>query len=234
MIPDERYCVYRHVNKTNGKQYIGLTRQLPEQRWGKNGSNYKNKCPHFWAAIQKYGWDNFDHEVVADNLTKDDACQLEKDLIRMYNTQSREHGYNTLEGGTAPSLPEDVRRKIATGLQNNQNGKGHPCSDEKKRKISEAQKGRRLTDEHKRKLSIAKRGKHHASPTEETKKKISDSHAKTPIYCVETDTVYPSIQQCARALGLWATLICKCCKGKLKSTGGYHFRYYKDDDAINA
>lgn len=98
----------------------------------------------------------------------------------------------------------------------------------KKHKISKAQKGRKLTEEHKMKLSKAKAGKTHASPSEETKKKISDSHDKKPIYCIETNTVYPSVQECARQLKLYATNICKCCKGKIKSTGGYHLQYYNN------
>ena len=40
-------------------------------------------------------------------------------------------------------------------MRGNQNGLGHPCSEEKKKKISEAQKGRKFTEEHKQKLSEA-------------------------------------------------------------------------------
>lgn len=46
------YYVYRHVNKTNNKQYIGITKQLPEHRWGVDGVNYKSS-PYFYNAIQK-------------------------------------------------------------------------------------------------------------------------------------------------------------------------------------
>lgn len=47
----------------------------------------------------------------------------------------------------------------------------------------------------------------------------------TPIICVETGTDFRSISEAARALRLEATNICKVCKGQLKTTGGYHFRY---------
>ena len=66
------YSVYKHVNKTNGKVYVGITKQKPEQRWGYNGVNYKNS-PRFWSAIQHYGWDNFEHIIIQDQLTHDEA-----------------------------------------------------------------------------------------------------------------------------------------------------------------
>ena len=219
------YTVYQHRNKINGKRYIGITKQHPESRWGTDGANYKSS-PYFWGAIQKYGWDNFDHEVLHDELSREEACAEEVELIARFHTQDKEFGYNILEGGSAPSIPKEVREIMSIKMMGNKNGYGHRCSEEKKKKISEAQKGRKLTEEHKVKLSLAKKGRSHTPPSYETRKKISDAHEKTPVYGEETDTVYESIQACARSLGLYATLVCKCCKGKLKSTGGYHLRYY--------
>ena len=66
----DKYTVYVHINKINHKKYIGITKQKPEDRWGKNGENYK-ESPHFYAAIQKYGWDNFEHIILKENLTKE-------------------------------------------------------------------------------------------------------------------------------------------------------------------
>lgn len=61
------YCIYRHTNKVNGKVYIGLTKQKPERRWQK-GHGYIGTL--FGNAIGKYGWDNFEHEIVAEGLTR--------------------------------------------------------------------------------------------------------------------------------------------------------------------
>lgn len=223
------YNVYTHINTINGKRYIGLTKQKPENRWGRNGINYRNKCPHFWNAIQKYGWDSFEHKVLATNLSREEACQLEERLIAEYKTQDRKYGYNTLSGGTAPKLPAEVRQKMSVAMMGNKNGLGHPCSEEKKKKISQANKGKKFSEERKANISKAKAGKSHKSPTEETRKKISDAHQKLPVYCEETRIVYSSIQECARQLALYPTNVCKCCKGKIKSTGGYHLNYYIQD-----
>lgn len=223
------YTVYRHINIINNKQYIGITKQNPpSNRWGNNGVNYKD-CPHFWSAIQKYGWDNFKHEILYTNLSKEQACNLEKELIKQYQTQNREYGYNTLEGGDCPQITQEVRKKMSKSMMGNQNGLGKPCSEEKKKKISDAQKGRSFTEEHKMAISKAKKGKSHKPLNAESRKKIADAHKKNPVYCKETNIIYESVQECARQLNLWATLVCKVCKGKLKSTGGYHLSYYSDN-----
>lgn len=63
------YTVYQHKNKINGKIYIGITKQSPEKRWGINGCNYKTS-PHFYSAIKKYGWGNFEHNILFVGLTR--------------------------------------------------------------------------------------------------------------------------------------------------------------------
>lgn len=225
------YTVYQHKNKINGKMYFGITSRNPNERWGSNGGNYKS-TPHFYSAIQKYGWDNFEHNILYENITKEEACNIEKMLIEKYNTQNREFGYNILEGGQASQLPKEVREKMSKAMMGNQNGLGHPCTEEKKKKISAAQKGRKFSEEHKAKLSEAAK-KRHVPCSEEKKKMLSQSYPyKRKVYCDETDIVYPSVQGCAKKLHLHATLVSKVCQGKLHTTGGYHLHYY--DDMINA
>lgn len=45
------------------------------------------------------------------------------------------------------------------------------------------------------------------------------------IRCVETGIVYESTYEVERKTGLNHSSICKCCKGKLKTCGGYHWKY---------
>ena len=37
---DDMYYIYSHINKTNGKRYIGITNDI-ENRWRNNGIAYK-------------------------------------------------------------------------------------------------------------------------------------------------------------------------------------------------
>ena len=84
MIENGNYYVYIHTNKINGKRYVGQSRQAPIKRWHINGTGYKpkkNNVSRFWNAIEKYGWDNFEHEIIASNLTLKEANQFETLLI---------------------------------------------------------------------------------------------------------------------------------------------------------
>lgn len=90
------YCVYAHIFP-NGKIYIGLTCQKTRERWGRGGSNYNQQMIR--SAIKKYGWDNIEHKIIDSGLTKEEAADLEKALIKKYNTTDRDHGYNISTGG---------------------------------------------------------------------------------------------------------------------------------------
>ena len=225
------YTVYQHKNKINGKVYIGITSQIPTQRWGANGKNYRSS-PHFYSAIQKYGWDNFEHNILLENLSKEDACTKEQELIKKFNTMDKRFGYNQTSCGECFELSAEARIKKSKAMIGNKNGLGKPCSKEKADKIRNAQKGRHLSDEHKKKLSESAK-KRHTPCSEDKRKTLQNSHPNMKmIYCEETNTIYKSVQECARQLDIYATNISKVCQGKIKTTKGYHLRYY--NDTINA
>lgn len=224
------YIVYQHKNKINGKVYIGITSQKPEQRWGSQGCNYKSS-PHFYSAVQKYGWDNFEHNILFTELTKEQSCLKEQELIKEYNSMNREFGYNSTSGGDIFTMNEETKQKISQAMMGNQNNLGHPCSEEKKKKISNAQKGREFTEEHKQKLSEAAKNRH-VPCSEEKKQILKEKSHKKPVYCEELDKIFESVQECGRQLGIPATNISKLCNGRGKTLKGYHLRYY--NDTINA
>ena len=116
---ERKYCVYIHTNKINDKKYVGQTGRDPEVRWGANGNRYLTKKdgkfthPAFAPAIIKYGWDNFDHEIIASNLSKDEADNLEKLLIEELDTMNHKYGYNCKEGGSRGRLSDESKKKIS-------------------------------------------------------------------------------------------------------------------------
>ena len=86
MIVNNSFCVYVHTNKINNKKYVGQTCQKPESRWGNQGCGYKG-CLLFERAIQKYGWDNFEHIILENYIeSASKACAREKYYIKKYHT----------------------------------------------------------------------------------------------------------------------------------------------------
>ena len=73
------YKVYIHI-MTGLWIYIGQTGQDLEERW-QNGEGYKQHNQMLYHQIKKYGWENINHILYKDNLTKKEADIIERDLI---------------------------------------------------------------------------------------------------------------------------------------------------------
>lgn len=93
---ENNYTVYMHVFP-NKKRYIGITSNSVNKRWG-NGSGYK-KQKRLKNAINKYGWENIEHIILFNDLSKEEASNKEIELISKYNTTDVSKGYNVSLGG---------------------------------------------------------------------------------------------------------------------------------------
>lgn len=96
----DKYVVYMHTNKINNKKYIGISSNV-NKRWAGKGKNYYDQV--FGLAIKKYGWDEFEHEILYENLSKEEACKKEQELIKKYRTTEKDYGYNRSDGGDSGS-----------------------------------------------------------------------------------------------------------------------------------
>lgn len=175
---DKPFIVYMHKSPSQ-KVYIGITSQTLENRSHLDGSGY---ClnEHFWRAIKKYGWDKFEHTVIKEGLTQDEACNLEIELIAKYKSNNPKYGYNINIGGDLGnynrSCSEETKRKIS--LKNS----GKKMSEETKQKISNTLSGRKHSAEHNKRVSMALRGKYVGElssayglkRSEETRKRMSE------------------------------------------------------------
>lgn len=167
MISDRKWIVYAHINKTNGKQYIGITSQSPQDRWGKNGSQYtKAKHPYFRNAINKYGWDGFEHKILFSGLTEEEAKAKEIELIKNLHTYIYDEnckGYNMTLGGEGvlghkPSQETLSKMSMShIGEKNSFYGKHH--SEQQRDKWSKDRKGKNTGKEN------PFYGKHHSEET---------------------------------------------------------------------
>lgn len=215
----KEYCVYKHT-APNGKVYIGQTCQKPEQRW-KNGNGYSNN-EYFTRAIKKYGWENFNHEILYSGLTRDESDKLEIELILKYNSTDKNFGFNIENGGYGKGKHSlETLIKMSDGRKGIPAwNKGLPMSEEQKMLISNKNTGR----------TSSFKGRHH---NDDAKKKLSDSQSKKkiPVLCVETNVIYESLRDAERKTGIKHRDISLVCSGEIYNgkkrltAGGYHWRY---------
>lgn len=92
--PQSGYGFVYCYTSPNGKQYIGKTVNSLQQRAGLNGKNYQG-CTAFYNAIKKYGWDNFQVEILKE-VPLDRLDETEVQLIIYYDTTNPEKGYNII------------------------------------------------------------------------------------------------------------------------------------------
>lgn len=112
----ERFTIYCHTNRVNGKRYVGQTKATMQQRWSSHKSsalaaNGRRDCRYFHAAIRKHGPERFSHRVLIEVRSRRKANDAERLWIRRLNCLTPK-GYNIEAGGRACSRSEITRRKI--------------------------------------------------------------------------------------------------------------------------
>lgn len=201
---DKKWTVYVHINKENGKKYVGITsKNKPEHRWN-SGRGY-NENPHFAAAISKYGWDGFEHVILYANLPEEPAKQLEKKLIRDWRTQDRAYGYNATTGGdgTPGFYPsEETRRKLSIARRREN------LSPETLQRRSDGLRGRKFSEDHKRKIGKAN-----------SKSVIMYDKNMNKLM------VFESASDAELKMNISHSHISQCCTGKRLTAGGYKWKF---------
>ena len=123
---DHNYTVYK-LTLTDGRVYIGMTRQTLNKRCRKNAYD---GCPRIGPAIREYGMDAFKVDTIAKHLTKSEAEEIERDTISLYDSTDPDKGFNVALGGNIVGRHSAVTRK----------------------KMSDCQKGRKFSEEHLEKM----------------------------------------------------------------------------------
>jgi len=106
------YIVYKHTSPS-GKSYIGITNDYSRRCYEHLKNTKAGSELVFHRAIRKYSWEAFKHEIVTDNITKEEAIRLEALLIKELNTLVP-NGYNMLSTSFGMISSEELRKhKIA-------------------------------------------------------------------------------------------------------------------------
>jgi hypothetical protein len=166
--------VYRHIRlDKNEPFYIGIGKT--ERRAFRK--DFRNK---YWRHI--ISQTEYKVEILFDDLTWEQACQKEIELIKLYGR--KDLGLGTLvnmtdgaDGGLGTIPSKETRKKMSLSL------KGKVRSNEAKERYSLVAKNRTYSEDTRKKMSDAKKGKIGnrlgTKASDETKLKISESKKNT-------------------------------------------------------
>lgn len=148
-----KMIIYKATNKMNGKIYIGKTTTSLKQRMSEHKRRSKSSKTGFHSAIQKYGFNNFDFEVIFECNDINILNQKEIELIELYDTIKR--GYNRSLGGDGAD-----------------SGENHPFFGKKREDFAKSISGENHPNYGNKGILSPRYGQKH---TKETKEKISQS-----------------------------------------------------------
>jgi len=166
-----KFTVYRHINKINGKSYIGWCQTTIEERWSDHCADARGKRSrtYFHNALRHWGTSNdvWEHVVLERMSTLDGAKRAEQLWIAQLKTFAYDldgWGYNETRGGdgTVGFRHSDATRRflseINTGANHPQFGKvganaGRTFLPETRLKMSLAHLGQKRSDEFRRTIS---------------------------------------------------------------------------------
>ena len=221
------YYIYKVTNKINGKIYIGQTNNIDRR---KKQHLYDNRTNHqaFKRALNKYGIDNFNWEIIYKCEAKKEINIKEKYYIDYYNSKVP-NGYNIANGGEGgsnwnlqPIVMLDLKGKfikrydyitqceIETGLNHST--------------ISACCKGKHLR--YKNYVFMYERDYLKNGPKKYIKPK--PNHSKEVLqYDLNGNFIneYESATEASRVLNLTRSSITFCASGRYHTCGGFIWKY---------
>lgn len=233
--------IYKITNLITNKSYIGLSKHI-EQRWQEHKNGKGNKLLYQDFII--YGINNFSFEII-EECPQEQLRQKEEYWINFYNTYK--DGYNQNPGGAVAIQAVEKTRKIVYcyDLQGNFIKKYNSVSEAEQEtkvpnsNISKAARGERAkagnylwSYENKPFLPSYKRTCNFSQRINYNQKKVCQYDKNFNLL-----NIYNSIKEAALITGANATCIGEICKtegkGKRKTSGGYIWRFYNEEDKNN-
>ena len=204
----KQYSVYYHKSP-DGRVYVGQTSLSLYRRSKGNGSGYKF-CEPMWSAIQKYGWDSFEHIIVAENLTAKDADKLEQKVISDFDSTNPIYGFNSDYGGSSSKIfSENTKRKMSKA-------KSGRCG---------VNLGKTFTKEHRKNLSKSHKGIKQSKETIDKRAKAQEKPVSQYSLTNRFIREWDSLKQAAECVGVNNSNITNACKGRYKTAGGFIWKY---------
>lgn len=238
------YTIYEFTNKINGYKYIGITSMSLKDRVYVHVYESRNEDNHsaFKEALRTYGLDTFVVNILADNISMEDAKEKERYYIQKYRTYigfSDCRGYNSSLGGEGAHIVEDEYLRI-----NQYNLDGQLIRSFRSLREAEAitnvsrisialvcdnkaitsggYQWRRFRDSGYKNIGKVKSG-------------IDNVIKEVDQYDLDGNWIktFKSLQKAADEVGGYSSTIVKVCTGKLRQTRGYQWRYHTDNSIKN-
>lgn len=222
------YSIYCYINKINGKQYIGQSKNINRRC---HPSNYKG-CIKFYSAIQKYGIENFSFKILEEKLNLEEVNEKEEYYITLFDTIN--NGYNLKSGGLNNQYSDLSKEKMSKSCHTKQK----ILCVETGVVYSSAKEIEKLFNYANANIIACCRGKlitaynyHWQYVDDEKNKQFKKPIDKriTPVFCLELQKHFKSASEASRQTGVCRPNITKCCQGKLHTAGGYHWSYFKEE-----
>lgn len=221
----------------NGKRYIGKTHRTLEQRQGSNFNGYKT-CTVLWKAIQKYGIDNIQQEILFEaDMTNESATRFEQICILLFKTNCNKfrnpmYGYNLTDGGEGLNgwKPDEERLAILRKqmAEFHKQRIGVPISEESREKMRKAKLGKKQkprSQETKEKIS---RANSRENMSEETRIRRSESKKKRVVAVNNTTNgkiIFNSCEDVSKYFNVSGATVTRWCKKLRKPSVDYTFDY---------
>ena len=222
------YTIYMHKNKINGKVYIGQTKQTLNERFRKNGTGYK-KCVYFYRAIKKYGWENFEHIVLEENINSlEKANEREKFWIAFYNATNKEKGYNCTTGGGIGSTWSEEAKKAQSERLKGENGGfyGKHHTEEYKENMRQQMKQKWCDNEYRKKVCLNMKANH-------ANVKGGNNPQAKKVKRLDENIIYSCAGEAALSIGKdykqGGKNIARCCRGERNTAYGYKWIFVQNE-----
>lgn len=193
--------IYKITNQKNNRSYIGQTNNL-DRRLAEHRASSK---AYISKSIRKNGFSNFSITILQENLTLDQANDLEQHYISLFKSIFPS-GYNLNTGGKRYQMLPCIAKKISRSLT------GRLFSDEHKNRISISAK-QRLSDPRNNPRYGIKHSK------EAIKQNLFSQKTRKQIICINTGIYYNSLRQASKLTGINRESIGLASQNKLDREG---------------
>jgi len=223
----EKYVVYITTNLINGKKYIG------SHIIKKDNDNYLGSGVNLKKALNKYGKNNFNREILGYTNNPKDMKELEEYYLDYYNCVTSNIFYNATKysSGITYNTWGDKIRETNKG---NKYNLGRPMSEFTKLQLKNSVQGKSNMSEKGRSIVKLKNlGNKYALGnkfSQESKNNLGRNHQKIILqYDLEGNFIreWPSLRTAAyEVLGnRLHSGISTCCNGKQKHCGGFIWKF---------